>query len=148
MRDTVSRLCRERVHVPLKFVSPNHDREEDPIVPDKSEVYEMHLYFPPRINCNEVKIMVKIIIIVLYLTSVKLQRNDETNYKTDSFTAAWYLLGNSKWLSWKRPLDYLSVCQKFLKEHSVQFPNMCQLAEEQLTPGNSNPQGTRENDWT
>ena len=59
----------------------------------------MHLYFPPRINCNEVKIMVKIIIIVLYLTSVKLQRNDETNYKTDSFTAAWYLLGNSKWLS-------------------------------------------------
>ena len=58
------------------------------------------------------------------------------------------LLGKSKWLSWKRPLDYLSVCQKFLKEHSVQFPNMCQLAEEQLIPGNSNPQGTRENGWT
>ena len=85
--------------------------------------------------------MVKIIIIVLYLTSVKLQRNDETNYKTDSFTAAWYLLGNSKWLSWKRPLDYLSVCQKFLKENSVQFPNMCQLAEEQLTPVTQIPKG-------
>ena len=120
LRDIVSRFCSERVHVVQKFASPNHDREEDPTVPDKWEGYEMHLHYPSKINCTEEKMLVEI--------------------KADWPSIGKLCMVEVNKAKGKRPLDQLSVWQQFVKEHSTEFPNMCQLIQIMVaTAANTSP---------
>ena len=80
----------------------------------------MYLHYPPKINCAEEEMLVEI-------------------------KAAWPSIGKL-WMvevnkaKGKLPLDQLSVWQQFVKEHSTEFPNMCQLIEVMVATGaNTSP---------
>ena len=120
MRDIVSKFCSEYIHVVQKFTSPNHDKDNDPTIPDKWEGYEMHLHYPPKIDCTEDEMLMEI-------------------------RSAWPSVGKL-WMieinkaKGKRAVDQLSVWQQFVKQHSTEFPNMYQLIQIMVaTAANSSP---------
>ena len=81
----------------------------------------MHSHYPPKINCTEEEMLVEI--------------------KEDwpSIGKLWMVEVN-KGTKGKRPLDQLSVWQQFVKEHSNEFPNMCQLIQIMVaTAANTSP---------
>ena len=120
LRDIVSRFCGECIHVVQKFTSPNHDKENDPTIPDKWEGYEIHLHYPPKIDCTEDEMLMEI------------------KSTWPSVGKLWMIEVNKA--KGKQAVDQLFVWQQFVKEHSTEFRSMCQLMQIMVaTVANTSP---------
>ena len=120
LRDIVSRFCSERIHVVQKFTSPNHDKENDLTISDKWEGYEMHVHYPPKIDCTEDEMLMEI------------------KSAGPSIGKLWMIEVNKA--KGKQAVYQLSLWQQFFKEHSTEFPNMCQLIQIMVaTTANTSP---------
>ena len=80
----------------------------------------MHLHYPPKIDCTEDKILMEI------------------KSAWPSVGKLWMIEVNR--VKGKRAVYQLSVWKQFVKEHSTEFPNMCQLIQIMVaTAANTSP---------
>ena len=80
----------------------------------------MHLHYPPKIGCTEDEMLMEI------------------KSAWPSVGKLWMIEVNKA--KGKQAVDQLSVWQQFVKEHSTEFPNMCQLIQIMVaTAANTSP---------
>ena len=117
LKDVITLFCTERIHTVAKYAN----RAEVDTIPDVWEGYKVHLHYPQKISCTEAEMW------------------KEVDGSLKMFNSLWLQEINSSNAS-KKERSLLNVWKRFLDNHSMEYPNVCQLVQIMIaTAGNTSP---------